>query len=491
MGSLSIVEARRTRPAASQRPITCDQAIYTSTRVGTRSGYHIVAASPGLTPEERAEITAQCPTHSGVCEPGPQTRAVAFYPLGSNRRCLAHSVDAGAEHTGRGTRCIYTHVTVMNPEDLWPFHWNPFAILAAVEDSGANRPQAEPPSQLPPLELSPVEYGCHRGLEAAVSMMGVPWMSYIVSRALQGMPMVVGGAFDELAVVEAILLSVPAPMRLELSFSAGLRFSVTRKYAVNAVSGDMNQTRRLIPGQGLDLFEPTRGRRPPAFDATGWTRMVERCLTHRDFDALCEATSQPIPDCTPAALDRIGTLYDDLAGVPQADIDNLLAVADAIPAGPDANEFEAHLRLRLMLAVQSQLCRKLRTDPGAVRYWSDLLDRVRQSPAAADFYLPAVTTLLERGMSDQPIQAAEHAIEAAQATGRVGLPEPLRPAAKSILDHLAAGLAHASIEQLRQGRRVLRRWSARFGDLDRVHEVLHQIERQIVEAQDAPNSGSA
>ncbi|RME37117.1 MAG: hypothetical protein D6788_10140, partial [Planctomycetota bacterium] len=93
--------------------VECDQAVFTSLRTPMGEGYRVVAASAGVRPEERRVITRVSPSHDSLCDDGRESkervRALACYPLPTGRLCIALSLPAGNEHTGRGGLRVYTH----------------------------------------------------------------------------------------------------------------------------------------------------------------------------------------------------------------------------------------------------------------------------------------------------------------------------------------------------------------------------------------------
>ena len=50
------------------RTVCCDQAIFTSVRTPMGEGYRIIAASKGLTAEERKALTKLSPSHDSLCK---------------------------------------------------------------------------------------------------------------------------------------------------------------------------------------------------------------------------------------------------------------------------------------------------------------------------------------------------------------------------------------------------------------------------------------
>lgn len=140
--------------------LRCDQAIFTSVRTPMGEGYRIIAASRGLRPGERQTITRYSPSHDALCGSTVGNdasvagiRGFAFYPLPGGRLCVAFSSYAGAEHTGRGGKRIYTHNLIFEKQDFPRCAYNPFTVLRAMIEAQGTSPQLKPPTTLPELEL--------------------------------------------------------------------------------------------------------------------------------------------------------------------------------------------------------------------------------------------------------------------------------------------------------------------------------------------------
>ena len=77
-----------------QATLSCDQAIFTSVRSPMGEGYRVIAASKGVKPKEKQEITRNSPSHDALCisleddrHDGPL--AAAFYPLETGRLAVS------------------------------------------------------------------------------------------------------------------------------------------------------------------------------------------------------------------------------------------------------------------------------------------------------------------------------------------------------------------------------------------------------------------
>src|SRR5690606_38204025 len=79
-----------------------DRAVFTSIRSPMGSGYQVVAASAGVSADEKREITQRAPSHGNLCDNTPDAEALAAFVLRSQRHCVFLSRHAGAEPSGRG-----------------------------------------------------------------------------------------------------------------------------------------------------------------------------------------------------------------------------------------------------------------------------------------------------------------------------------------------------------------------------------------------------
>ncbi len=471
------------QPSSNRPPVVvCDHAVFSSVRTVVGRGYQIVAASKGISPAEKKDITARSPSHGGLCEDGPEATAVAFYKLGSGRLALAFSCDGGAEHTGRGVRRIYTHITVISPEDFARFRFNASNVLLSVDETGWLDVQLQPPRVLEPLRLNVADRFTGQRVAGAVENYGADWITATMGTVLQGKRVVVGGDFDPGDWIEAVLTGVPGPRRLDISFSAGLRFAVGRAYTISAVTGDLRQTRRLVKGQRLEYVEPGPDRHPPRPNASSWLRMVDRCYREGRIDAVLALTTVDLPDHSDAALDRIGTICDATALAATASTRDLLALADRYIDARPPNEFESELQRQLLSATQEQMGERLRSEPEVKGYWPALSGLARRSRAAADFALSPISTVLSRLAFNAPVTAAAYAVEAVEAASEVNAVERLRSAQSTILDGLRAWLPVATPDELDRARSVLHEWQYKLPGSAAASHLLDQIEQRLADA---------
>ncbi|MBN1361535.1 MAG: hypothetical protein JW993_13135 [Sedimentisphaerales bacterium] len=142
--------------------VPADQAVFTSVRSPMGGGYRIVAASPGVRADEKAEMTRRAPSHASLCGDGPDAVAdepdavgLLAYPLASGRYCVALSQYAGWEHTARGGHRVHTHIVVLDRQAYLEFGCNAVRVHAALKEAVGGRPILKPPPKLGQLSLSP------------------------------------------------------------------------------------------------------------------------------------------------------------------------------------------------------------------------------------------------------------------------------------------------------------------------------------------------
>ncbi len=471
--------------AATSGTVMCDQAVFSSVRTPTGQGYRIIAASKGLTPEEKRDITTRSPSHGGLCDEGPDASAVAFYRLSTGRLALSYSCDAGAEHTGRGVRRIYTHITVIAESDFARFGYNPSNVLMAVDACGVLQVQLKPPHILDELVLRPSNRTDPERAAAAAKRCGAQWVVYALSLVLGNQRVVTGGTFDPGDWIEAVLFGVPGPLRADVSFSAGLRYTVGRPYGLSAVNGDLQKARRLVRGQKVTYLEPESQEAAPAPNNSAWLRMVEYHYRDGRCKTLAELTSQPIPDCSMAALDRIAVLALDADVAASARTVDLLKLVEDRSDIKTQNSFEAGLLDRLHTAIQKHLCERLQHECDLQPFLSDLTRLLQQSRRAADIVLPAVRLTIQRLSTTAPHRAAAFALEAVAACHEADHVAALTPSLAEVLGGFHAWVLSAMPKDLEAGRAVLCEWQFKRPDAEEVTAILAQIDDRLQALQDS------
>jgi hypothetical protein len=448
----------------SETTIACDQAIFTSVRTPMGEGYRIVAASRGLRPEEKQTITRFSPSHEALCSLGTDAafeanlRGAAFYPLPTTRLCVACSCDAGAEHTGRGGMRVYTHNVVFDRSDLPQCGYNPFVVLRAMIQERLTSPQLKPPPVLPALQLSVPDPGTAAADLTWSADLTPAWRAYVLQSLLTDRNLILNIKDRWLEVAEAFLMGLPGPARADVSFAAGLRFSIGRCHHLSLLYDDHDQIRARIAGQGVKYLDPATADEPPPV-TSAWLSFVQRHWSSGDIATLTRRTSRAFTDVGEAGRERIGRLYNSIDEIPQAETPKLLGEAVRHLNEPERG-VEADIAAELIVASQRELFERLwaMSWDDASRYWPTLTQIRRQSEEGCLFADPLVKQALTAAGRVHPMVAAEAALELGQHVPAAAAGPDHDACLNDVLTRLADWAQQAPDEQLEGLPRLTRQW---------------------------------
>lgn len=427
-------------PTAREGVLVCDRVVFTSVRSPTGEGYRIIAASKDVRPEEKQAITRLSPSHDSICdgadrggngELGP-FQAVAMYSLPTGRICLAASMYAGDEHTGRGGKRIYTINLLFQPQALSHCGFSPFAVLRTLASSEAATPQLKLPPVLPPLELSISSRSVSIGNAAAFKSLTL----FASSDALLNMfgkkeclvPM--QGTYLECA--ELLLAGLPGPFRCRLSFSAGLRFSTSRRHQLMLTSVD-SSTKSRLAGSAVYCVDPALAAAP---SKSHWMTFVELHWSRGDLSGLMRRTSRPFADCGMDALNRMAALYNQIDALDELSTEKMLELAvKMIEPVPDKleNETRGELvdRVRQLLRKRFSLLQS--AEAGVA--WAQLAPLFQRASAAATFAAELVEPVLRVTADFDPPLGVRRCLEMVDKSPTASTLSP------GLQDHIAARLA--------------------------------------------------
>src|SRR3954447_25687915 len=135
-------------------PVWAEQAIFTSmTRLG-KSGYHVVARSPGISESDATLLATWSPSHGALIVDEANHSSVNFHPLSGTRFVLSRTCEGPPEYSGRGGRQLYTHALVIDQAKLQQSRYQPFAIYRDAMALGYFCYRPEPDTMLAPVQLS-------------------------------------------------------------------------------------------------------------------------------------------------------------------------------------------------------------------------------------------------------------------------------------------------------------------------------------------------
>jgi len=398
----------------AQTKVTCDQAVFTSIRSPMGEGYRIVAAGRGLKPEEKQAIIRCSPSHEALCasQEGEASEddaaGVAFYALPSGRLCIAFTCFAGAEHTGRGGKRVFTHNVIFAEADFTKCGYNPFAVLRAMKSAGLTRPQLSPDLVLPQMELA-VDANFVPPLDRRLRSILSTFRRRFVLRCLmerKAVAVELPEGWTEWT--EALVLGIPGPLRSMISFGAGLRFSMGRGHLLQVFHDENRSVARRAPAQGICFVDSeTSGDAPNS----AWFSFVDRHWLQGDMQGMMRRASRPFVDCSLEACEQIGRLYNSADAMPQTQSDQILSQAARALAEPGEG-VEREIRFELCDAAKKIMLDRLsRAHWEDIRtLWSTLLNLWRNGGEATTFAQPLIVCSLRVAMADDPLAAAEAAL---------------------------------------------------------------------------------
>ena len=217
-----------------------DQAVFTSARTERAQGYHLVATSPGVTPDEARELSAWGPSHDSLWDHG--AASLNLHQLSSGRFCVSETVASGSEYSDRGGLRIYTQCLLV-PADLFArFANNPFAIRRAALAKGVMSVHETVPPTLPSIQLAGRAAQSDADLLKRVTAdVGPSAMGRLLQAVLSTDGCVgTAGDSDIDALFAAVLNCLPVGYRTQLSFSTGLICSGRRSFRLVALPPDLS-----------------------------------------------------------------------------------------------------------------------------------------------------------------------------------------------------------------------------------------------------------
>ncbi len=301
--------------AASQ--VVCDQAIFTSIRTPTGQGYRIVASSPGVRADEKADITARSPSHGGLYENEPEPVGLLSCRLSSGRFCVGYVCHAGVEHTGRGGQRVYTHMALLDQAGYRSFGSNPVAVHSAIGSLiRQTGPLLKPPPHLQPLALLP-------GPCDLTPPESAEWICAPAAMLLEHRCLVLTGTREPLTLLNWTMLSLPRSLRESVNVSINLRFSPSRGMHLVLLQGGDPQLSRQLAGQQIPAWACNAA--PPAIPHPfqAWFRLLGRWWREGRLEDIARLTSETCTDSTAEALGRVADICEDADRLNVADPDAL------------------------------------------------------------------------------------------------------------------------------------------------------------------------
>lgn len=387
-------------------------AIFTSIRSPMGEGYRIVSAASAISAEERQILTRWSPSHGGLCDDGPDAVGMAGLSLPSGRYAIALSCHAGLEHTGRRGHRVYTQHFIADPDAFARCGSNPFALLRAILEAGHVEPRLKPPETAKTVAVQGLLQ--HRAQDGDLSDVcrGAPtWGSTALSHLLARERVVVITALCPTEVAEVLWCALPAPLRRELSFSAGVTFSNARPYTLVILPKDSGWRSDLTEGQAITVVEtdPRAAALEPRGE--GWITFAHSQWSGDRLGSLTQRSEIEVAPLNPLNLDRAGRLFLAQDEMGQAGLARTLAMCEEFGFSPK-QAWEAELLVRVQESLASRLGTLARAldAPRIESLWPSLLRLLKRSRVTHDMAWPTVDRALKAWSQRDPFMAARLAL---------------------------------------------------------------------------------
>ncbi|GJM26380.1 MAG: hypothetical protein DHS20C16_27950 [Phycisphaerae bacterium] len=332
--------------------IDCDQAIFTSQKSPMGEGYRIVAASPGIRPDEKAEITRRSPSHGSLTSDSTQSEGMLAYPLPSGRYCVCHCKHDGVEHTARGGQRVRTHVAILDPKDFRKFDDNPFSVDQALARVPVEAARAFNPT-MGRLHLKAADpYTPPRHLANKTG----PDIFLKVIRALVGEePCILASVPETRPTLQWAMMMVPMSMRAKRSFSVGVKYSQARNISTSIIHHDLERVHQMVAGQPIqwrDVSSDTPVRQDLFVE---WLSFVGKRADQGRLVDVSKLTNQMTELTTQIALSRIAKISLDRDAVITLDEEALMALQREYQSFAARDEIEEGLAETLRAHVDQRI----------------------------------------------------------------------------------------------------------------------------------------
>lgn len=350
------VPALPAQPASGM--IAVEQALFTSVPSPMGRGYRLVAASPGLTSDERREITQRAPSHGNLLDAGENATGLASFEIRGGRRCLFCSWHAEAEHSGRGGRRVHTQAVLLEPAVWEQFAYNPLTIEQLVQSAVDRMAIPKPDSRLPLLEIPQPTSETSAGNAAPLPVASsetIDAVIAIVALLIGEQRLLAVESGDARVAMRYLLELLPPMLRKKVSFTCGMRFSPTRALDLVLTEGRREEIDRIVRDQSYQAFAWNA---PPDFslcdELSTWYGYIRKLWRIEGFSSVRRQYERVGGEASIDTLRNIGRLMLDIERVPQANVEQLERILEPHLPFVRKNDLQMALHLRLVQVADAR-----------------------------------------------------------------------------------------------------------------------------------------
>jgi hypothetical protein len=342
-------------PATQSTPrriaVEADQAVFTSIASPMGRGYRLVAASPGVSADERRELVQRAPSHGNLCDPGQNGVGTASFQLSSGRRCIMVSWHAEQEHSNRGGFRVHTQFAILGPLECREIAEDPLAIDAAIRTGVDSRKIPAAEARLPRLALSVVPGDAAGGVVIAPADAG-GWadrIAAVASALLNNRRALVVNAPHANHVLRLTFAMLPPPVRRSVTLAVGMRYSPSRNFQLVLTQARREELERIVCDQPYDVIDWNGPIAPPACGQhEQWVRVAREMLSTQRVAELTSVSDQFAGEDYQSALAKISQLVEDLARMDKVNLDELKTMMARHLPFKRINDFQTNLHLKFV-----------------------------------------------------------------------------------------------------------------------------------------------
>ncbi len=284
-----------------------EQAIFTSATSAKSEGYHLVAASSGVSEPDRRELSIWGPSHDSLLEAGHGALSVNFHPLPSGSFCVSQTTLEGTEYSGRGPQ-VYTHSLIVPPIVMDQFGNNPFVLLREATAAGHVRIYNEPPERLKRFSVQGSFPAVDEELLTQLAgKFGAARLARLIDTVLTSRCLGIVSHESGPRLISGLINCLPLEIRPTISFSTALKHSPRRPFRVLCVPTEEKEQRRLVRQYELDLFHVDQY--PEEEPEHPWAQLVLQRFENCEFARFSSELNRPRPRLT---VDDLTDLANDL-----------------------------------------------------------------------------------------------------------------------------------------------------------------------------------
>lgn len=282
-----------------------EQAIFKSTQTDRADGYQLACCSPGLGAADAAELNIWGPSHDSLLERDGERSSTNFFRLASGFYCVSRTVVAGAEYSGRG-EVVCTQFLVVPPELMACFANNPFAVLRAATASGSLRVHDRLPKSLEPLSLGGRASVVDLALLAQLARdPGPRVMATLAHAVLANERLAISSHTPIDRLIAGLFSLLPIACRGDVSFSTGLKFSLSRPWHLAAAIGSDRASCRTLEQNGYAMLNLDEVKANGAEPLSAWPACVEQLLASGKLSILASELEKQRPFFDRSQLDEL------------------------------------------------------------------------------------------------------------------------------------------------------------------------------------------